>query len=182
MLEPRATAIALLVVGIVLAACVLSTRLAARTGVPVFLLFVLLGLVAGEEGLGGISFDDYGTAFRVGYGALVLILFDAGLNTPVATFRRYLAPSLVLATIGVVVTAGLVAVVAHASGFAWTEALLLGAIVSSTDAAAVFSVLKTGGVELRERVGATLEVESGLNDPMAVLLTTALSHCCSALR
>jgi potassium/hydrogen antiporter len=175
MIEPRATAIALLVVGLVLAACVLSTRLAARTGVPVFLVFVLLGLVAGQDGLGGIAFDDYAMAFRVGYGALVLILFDAGLNTPVSTFRKYLAPSLVLATIGVVVTAGLVAIVAHASGFAWTEALLLGAIVSSTDAAAVFSVLKTGGVELRERVGATLEVESGLNDPMAVLLTTALT-------
>lgn len=175
MLEPRATAIALLVIGIVLAACVLSTRLAARTGVPVFLLFVLLGLAAGEEGIGRIAFDDYAMAFRVGYGALVLILFDAGLNTPLVTFRRYLAPSLVLATVGVIVTAGLVAMVAHASGFAWTEALLLGAIVSSTDAAAVFSVLKTGGVELRERVGATLEVESGLNDPMAVLLTTALT-------
>ena len=175
MLEPRATAIALLVVGIVIAACVLSTRLAARTGVPVFLVFVLLGLAAGEEGVGKIAFDDYGMAFRVGYAALVLILFDAGLNTPLTTFRRYLAPSLVLATIGVVITAGLVAVVAHAAGFLWTEALLLGAVVSSTDAAAVFSVLKTGGVELRERVGATLEVESGLNDPMAVLLTTALT-------
>lgn len=175
MLEPGATAIMLLVAGIVLAACVLSTRLATRTGVPVFLLFVVLGLASGEDGLGGIVFDDYGTAFRVGYGALVLILFDAGLNTPLATFRRYLAPSLVLATIGVVITAGLVALVAHAAGFDWTAALLLGAIVSSTDAAAVFSVLKTGGVELRERVGATLEIESGLNDPMAVLLTTALT-------
>lgn len=175
MTEPRATAIVLLVAGVVLAASVLSTRLAARSGVPVFLLFVLLGMLAGEQGVGGIAFDDYGLAFRLGYGALVLILFDAGLNTPLTTFRRYLGPSLLLATAGVLVTALLVACVARLAGFAWIEALLLGAVVSSTDAAAVFSVLKTGGVQLHERVGATLEVESGLNDPMAILLTTTLA-------
>ena len=121
MLEPRATAIALLVVGIVLAACVLSTRLAARTGVPVFLLFVLLGLAAGEEGIGRIAFDDYGMAFRVGYAALVLILFDAGLNTPLKTFRRYLAPSLVL---------GLTEVVANPAIRRWAALVLFDVVAA----------------------------------------------------
>jgi cell volume regulation protein A len=105
-----------------------------------------------------------------------LILFDAGLQTPVTMVRRYLRPALALATAGVLITAVLFALVARLLGFGWLEALLLGAIVSSTDAAAVFSVLRAGGVELHERVGAILEVESGLNDPMAVLLTITLTE------
>lgn len=173
--EPRATAIVLLVAGLVIGACVVSTRLATRTGLPIFLVFALMGMAAGQDGIGGIRFDDYGAAFRLGYGALVLILFDGGLNTSLSKLRRNLAPSLALATLGVVLTAALVAWGAHLFGFGWLEASLLGAIVSSTDAAAVFSVLRAGGVELRERVGSTLEIESGLNDPMAVLLTTALT-------
>ncbi len=173
--EPRATAIVLLVAGVVIAACVVATRLATRTGLPIFILFALMGMAAGQDGIGGIRFDDYGAAFRLGSAALVLILFDGGLNTSLSTLRRHLGPSLGLATIGVVLTAAFVAWGAHLFGFGWLEASLLGAIVSSTDAAAVFSVLRAGGVELRERVGATLEIESGLNDPMAVLLTTALT-------
>lgn len=173
--EPHATAIVLLAAGLLIGAAVVSTRFATRSGVPIFLLFALLGMAAGQDGLGRIQFDDYGAAFRLGSAALVLILFDGGLNTSLATVRRHLAPSLVLATIGVALTAALVAVGAHAFGLGWLEAALLGAIVSSTDAAAVFSVLRAGGIQLRERVGATLEIESGLNDPMAVLLTTALT-------
>ena len=176
MSEPRTTALALLIAGLVLGACVLGSRLSARSGVPVFLLFVVLGMVLGEEGLGRIVFEDYALAFRLGSIALVLILFDAGLKTPVTTFRRYLVPSLLLATVGVLLTAVIVAVAAHAAGFSWLEALLVGGIVSSTDAAAVFAVLRMGGVKLHERVGATLEVESGLNDPMAILLTVALAE------
>ncbi|NUR33346.1 MAG: potassium/proton antiporter [Gemmatimonadaceae bacterium] len=144
-------------------------------GLPVALLFLLVGVVAGSEGLGHIGFEDYGFAFRVGTTALVLILFDGGLNTPAASARQVLAPATVLATVGVVATAGLVAVAAHLFGLSWAMAMLLGAIVSSTDAAAVFSVLTASGTRLRRRVGLTLELESGLNDPMAVILTTAIT-------
>ena len=105
----------------------------------------------------------------------MLILFDGGLNTPVAVVRRAAAPAGVLATLGVVGTAALLAVAAHALGFAWPAAFLLGAVVSSTDAAAVFSTLRGSGLSLTPRVGATLEVESGFNDPVAVILTTALT-------
>ena len=132
-------------------------------------------MLAGSEGLGHIAFADYGFAFRVGTTALVLILFDGGLNTPLSSAREVVAPSAVLATLGVLGTAGLVAVAAHLFGISWPMAMLLGAIVSSTDAAAVFSVLTASGTRLRRKVGLTLEVESGLNDPMAVILTTAIT-------
>ncbi|MCL2778511.1 MAG: potassium/proton antiporter [Polyangiaceae bacterium] len=169
--EPNATALALLVIGAFLVTSALLSRLWARSGVPLVLGFVALGMAAGAEGIGRFVFDNYRLSFRIGTSALVLILFDAGLHTPRTTFRRYLAPSVVLATIGVLGTAAMIGGAAHALGFDWTTAFLLGAIVSSTDAAAVFSVLRVGGVELHERVGALLEVESGLNDPMAVILT-----------
>jgi cell volume regulation protein A len=104
----------------------------------------------------------------------VLILFDGGLNTSAAALKRYAAPAGVLATAGVVGTAALTGVAAHVLGFAWRPALLLGAIVSSTDAAAVFAVLRGSGIQLKRRVGVTLEAESGVNDPVAVFLTTTL--------
>jgi cell volume regulation protein A len=173
--EPMATAIILTSFGLLLGASVALSRASARLGLPVALLFLLVGVLAGTEGFGGIPFDDYAFTFRLGTTALALILFDGGLNTSWASARSVLAPATVLATFGVLATAGLVAVVAHAIGLSWTMALLLGAIVSSTDAAAVFSVLTATGTRLRERVGMTLEVESGLNDPMAVILTTALT-------
>jgi cell volume regulation protein A len=132
-------------------------------------------MLAGSEGIGGIAFDDYAFAFRIGTAALVLILFDGGLNTPVDAIRRVWAPAGLLATVGVAGTATLTAAGARLIGFEWPLALLLGAIVSSTDAAAVFSVLRMSGISLRRRVGSTLEVESGLNDPMAVILTVALT-------
>ena len=173
--EPMATAIILSSFGLLLGASVALSRTSAKLGVPVALLFLLVGVVAGSEGLGGIPFDDYAFTFRLGTTALALILFDGGLNTSWTSARSVLAPATMLATVGVLATAGLVAVVAHTIGLSWTMALLLGAIVSSTDAAAVFSVLTATGTRLRERVGMTLEVESGLNDPMAVILTTALT-------
>lgn len=173
--EPLATAVVLTAFGGLLAASVALSRVSARLGLPVALLFLLVGVLAGSEGLGHIAFDDYGFAFRVGTTALVLILFDGGLNTPFSSAREVLAPSAVLATLGVLGTAGLVAVAAHQFGLAWPMAMLLGAIVSSTDAAAVFSVLTASGTRLRRKVGLTLEVESGLNDPMAVILTTAVT-------
>ena len=132
-------------------------------------------MLAGSEGLGGIVFEDYRLAFRLGTAALVLILFDGGLNTPKASLRQALWPALSLATVGVAITAGVLAVGVRLLGFGWPEALLLGAVVSSTDAAAVFAVLRASGVQLKKRVGATLELESGLNDPMAVILTLSFT-------
>src|SRR3954469_22923839 len=178
--EPFATAVVLTAFGGLLAASVALSRVSARLGLPVALLFLLVGVLAGSQGFGKIPFEDYGFAFRVGTAALVLILFDGGLNTPAASAREVLAPAAALATVGVLATAGLVAVAAHLFGLSWLMALLLGAIVSSTDAAAVFSVFSAAGPGLRRRVGRTLEVESGLNDPMAVILTTALTSAVQA--
>lgn len=173
--EPIATAVVLTAFGGLLAASVALSRVSARLGLPVALLFLLVGVLAGSEGIGHIAFEDYGFAFRVGTTALVLILFEGGLNTSATSAREVLAPAALLATVGVVATAGLVALAARVFGLSWPMAMLLGAIVSSTDAAAVFSVLTATGTRLRRRVGLTLEVESGLNDPMAVILTTAIT-------
>ena len=173
--EPGATALLLATRGLLLLLSVAFGRATARVPVPLALVFVLVGILAGSEGIGGIAFENYRAAFRIGTVALALILFDGGLNTTVAAVRKTLAPASALATVGVVATAGLVALVAHALGFAWPPALLLGAIVSSTDAAAVFAVLRGSGIQLKHRVGRTLELESGLNDPMAVLLTMLLT-------
>jgi cell volume regulation protein A len=171
--EPTATAIVLLVGGLLLGASALSSRLASGSGVPLALIFLVIGMLAGSEGLGGIAFEDYHFTYRAGTMALVLILFDGGLNTPFTSLRRSLKPAAVLATLGVVLTALLMALMAVAFGMPWNIALLLGAVVSSTDAAAVFGVLRGSGISLRKRTGTTLELESGLNDPMAVILTMA---------
>lgn len=173
--EPNATAILLAIFGGLLGVSVLSARASERTGVPVVLLFLGIGMLAGSEGLLGIRFEDYGFAFRAGTVALALILFDGGLNTPTALVREYWRPATALATLGVALTAGLTALAAWALGLPLALALLLGAIVSSTDAATVFTVLRGSGIHLRKRPGATLELESGLNDPLAVLLTLTLT-------
>ncbi|MGO9828981.1 MAG: potassium/proton antiporter [Myxococcaceae bacterium] len=177
MLEPNATALLLGTAGLLLGGSALLSRLAARTGLPVAFLFLGVGMLAGSDGLGKITFEDYPLAFRLGTCALVLILFDGGLNTPLGRVRPVLAPAALLATLGVVGTAGVTAVAARfLFHVPWTYALLLGAILSSTDAAAVFSVLRSSGTELKAKVGTLLEVESGLNDPMAVILTLALTE------
>ena len=173
--EPFATALILAAFGVLLGVSVAFSRAAARVGVPLALVFLLVGVLAGSEGIGRIPFEDYQLTFRIGTAALVLILFDGGLNTPSSTVRRVLAPATVLATIGVIATAGVTTAFARLLGLEWDVSLLLGAIVSSTDAAAVFSVLGASGTRLAHKVEATLEVESGLNDPMAVILTTALT-------
>ena len=169
------TALALAVLGLLMALSVLGTRLAGRIHVPVALLFLLIGMLAGSEGLGGVGFEDYTLAFRLGTVTLVLILFDGGLSGAHAVVRRAVAPAVVLATVGVVATAALVAMGARLFRFSWAEAFLLGAVVSSTDASAVFAVLRGSGAAVSERVAATLELESGLNDPVAVILTIALT-------
>ncbi len=172
---PAAIAAILAIVGLLLGASVLLTRMAGRVGVPIALGFIAVGMLAGSEGIGGIPFSDYEIAFRLGVLALVLIIFDGGLNTPPSTLRSVVGPSLVLASLGVVVTAAIVAVAARVAGLIWIDAWLLGAIVSSTDAAAVFSALRGTGLTLKTRVARTLEAESGLNDPVAVLLTVSLT-------
>ena len=142
-----------------------------------WLVFLIVGMLAGEAGPGGVKFDDVRVAYLVGSIALALILFDGGLRTRLATFRSVLAPAAMLATIGVMITAGLTAPVArYLLDMSWSESLLVGAVVASTDAAAVFFLVHARGLRLRPRVGATLEVESGSNDPFAVLLTVLLVY------
>ena len=174
--EPYATAVFFAVVALLLAASALVSHATQRLRVPAGLIFLAIGMLAGSEGIGGIAFDDYQFAFRAGSAALALILFDGGLNTPPETLRRSLAPAGLLATVGVVGTMFVVAFVAHRLGLPWTSSFLLGAIVSSTDAASVFAVLRSTGIQLKHRVGGTLEVESGINDPVAVILTTLLTR------
>jgi len=173
--EPAATALLLTICGVLLAVSVLSSRASQRIGVPIALFFLVVGILAGSEGIGGIPFSDYRLAFRMGSVALALILFDGGLNTPMEVIRRVWAPAGVLASVGVLLVAGLVAGFGHLGGLGWPEALVLGAIVSSTDAASTFAVLRASGLQLKRRVAATLEVESGVNDPTAVILTTTLT-------
>jgi cell volume regulation protein A len=174
--EPAAIAVLLTICGVLLVVSVLSSRASQRIGVPIALFFLGVGMLAGSEGVGGIPFDDYRLAFRIGSLALALILFDGGLNTPLEVVRRVWAPAGVLASAGVLLVAGLVAAVGRLGGLSWPAALVLGAIVSSTDAAATFAVLRASGLQLKRRVAATLEVESGANDPAAVILTTALAE------
>jgi cell volume regulation protein A len=169
--ELDATAALLAVIGILLVLAGLASPLSNRLGVPVLVVFLGLGMLAGSEGIGGIPFDQYPLAFRLGTIALVLILFDGALNTSPEVLRRAALPASVLATLGVLATAGLVALFGLALGLSPTMAMLVGAVVSSTDAAATFAVLRSSGVRLRQSTAATLEVESGLNDPMAILLT-----------
>ncbi len=156
---------------------ILSSLVASRFGAPLLLVFLVLGMLAGEDGPGGLHFGDYRATYLIGSCALAIILFDGGLRTRLSAIRDALAPSVALATWGVAVTAGLIGAFSHlVFGFTWIQGLLLGAIVASTDAAAVFFLLKTGGLQLRPRVGAVLEVESGSNDPVAVFLTLILTE------
>jgi cell volume regulation protein A len=174
--ETNALAAALLAAGILLATAALLGRTSRRTGLPLVLLFLALGMLAGSEGIGRIEFEDYRLAFRLGSVALVLILFDGGLNVPLEVARRFAAPALALATVGVLGTLAAVGAAAHLLfGVPWGYALLLGACVSSTDVAALLAALRSSRLQLREPVGATLELESGLNDPMAVIATLAVT-------
>lgn len=162
----------ILIGALLIALSILAGMFSSRIGAPLLLVFLGLGMLAGEDGPGGIEFNDFSLTFLVGSVALAIILFDGGLRTPRSVFRIAMWPALSLATVGVIVTAviaGAAAVVAL--GLSPLEGLLVGATVGSTDAAAVFLLLHTRGTEIRKRVSATLEVESGANDPMAVFLT-----------
>ncbi|HRO12957.1 potassium/proton antiporter [Amaricoccus sp.] len=155
---------------------IFSSLIATRAGAPLLLVFLVVGMLAGQDGPGGIVYNDYSQTYLVGMVALSIILFDGGLRTRLSDFRGVLAPSLLLATVGVIVTAA----VAGAAGWLVLDldpkgALLLGTIIASTDAAAVFFLVRTGGLRLQHRVGATLEIESGTNDPIAVFLVIVLT-------
>ena len=154
---------------------ILLTPISARIGAPLLLLFLGLGMLLGENGPGGIEFDHFDLAYELGSLALAIILFSGGLDTTREEIRRAAGPALVLATLGVILTSAIVGGAA-----AWlfdtplTHGLLLGAVVGSTDAAATFLLLQQGRIRLVGRVRETLLVESGINDPMAIFLTTSL--------
>jgi cell volume regulation protein A len=162
----------LLVMGVLLLLGIVSSKLSTRLGMPVLVLFLLVGMLAGSEGIGRIDFENYRLAHAIGTVALAIILFDGGLGTSVAAIRISWKPSILLATVGVAITAGITgAAAAWILNISMLEGLLLGSIVGSTDASAVFSILRWGGVGLPKRIAAVLEVESASNDPMAIFLT-----------
>ncbi len=164
-----------LIAGILLIASIIASKATGRAGVPALIIFLLVGMLAGSEGAGGIYFNDPALAQSLGVSALIFILFSGGLDTNWSFVRPSRWGALSLATVGVALTALLVGVFANrVLGFSLLEGLLLGAIVSSTDAAAVFAILRSKGVGLRGQIKPLIELESGTNDPMAVFLTTAL--------
>ncbi len=154
---------------------IFASRISLRFGIPALLLFLLVGMVAGSEGIGGVYYDDPYSAQFIGTVALAFILFSGGLDSQWARLRPALVPSILLSSVGVILTAVLVGVFSHlVFGFTLTEGILLGAIVSSTDAAAVFSVLRGQKIRLYGSLEPILELESGSNDPMAILLTLGM--------
>jgi NhaP-type Na+/H+ and K+/H+ antiporter len=156
---------------------VFAGLLSRRLGAPVLLVFLILGMIAGEDGLGGIRYDDFASAYLIGSVALAVILFQGGLQTGVPMLRLALWPALVLAVIGVGITAVVVAaVITWVAGVPFAQALLVGAAVAPTDAAAVVALLGRARLALPERMTALLEVESGLNDPMSIFLTIFVAH------
>ena len=178
--------IIIFVCGALLIISILSSKLSDRFGVPVLLLFLFIGMLAGSEGIGGIAFDSPEQAQSIGTVALCIILFSGGLDTRWASVKPVLVPGLMLSTLGVFITmlslgafakfvlGGYTSFYLGTDGLSWTEAFLIAAIVSSTDAAAVFSVYRTSPVQPKKKLRSLLEFESGSNDPMAILLTLTL--------
>lgn len=166
----------LLIISILLLLSIIGGKTTSRWGVPTLIFFLLVGIAAGSEGIGGIPFDDMHIAQFIGITALNFILFSGGLSTEWHTIRPVIRTGLALSTLGVLFTAISVGVFVHyLLGFTFPEGLLLGSIVSSTDAAAVFSILRGRGIGLKGALRPVLELESGSNDPMAYFLTISLT-------
>ncbi|CAM3738116.1 potassium/proton antiporter [Rheinheimera salexigens] len=154
---------------------IMSSKLSARLGLPVLVLFLLVGMLAGEDGPGGIVFDNAGAAHALGTLALAIILFDGGLQTPLRAIKKVWKPAATLATLGVLITAAVTGVAAaYILNIPLLQGMLLGAIVGSTDAAAVFALLRNAGINLNKKLKSILEIESASNDPMAIFLTIGL--------
>lgn len=165
----------ILIAALLLFVGILSSKLSPRLGLPMLVLFLAVGMLAGEAGIGGIAFDDTHTAHALGTLALAVILFDGGLQTSVSAIKSVWKPASLLATLGVAATAGITGfAAAHILGIPPMVGLLLGAIVGSTDAAAVFSILRNAGIHISPRLKSTLEIESASNDPMAIFLVVGL--------
>jgi cell volume regulation protein A len=172
---------AIFVGALLLLISIVASDISARMGAPLLLVFLALGMLAGEDGPGGIRFDDFETAYVIGTLSLAVIIFDGGMRTRRDTFRVALWPAVSLATVGVLATTALAgAFAAWILQLHWLQGMLIGAIVGSTDAAAVFGLLRNAGTRLKERVSATLEIESASNDPMAIFLTVALLEVLAA--
>ncbi len=154
---------------------ILAGLVSRRVGAPLLLVFLVIGMLAGEDGPLGIPFDDFAAAYLIGSVALAVILFEGGLKTPTAMIRLAFWPAALLATVGVAVTAAVMgSFIAFAEGRPLAGGLLAGAAAAPTDAAAVNTLLRRADVALPKRMAAALEVESGLNDPMSVFLTVLL--------
>lgn len=167
----------LLIAGLLLAISVAATRASNRFGVPALILFMAVGMLAGSDGPGGIAFNDAALAQLIGVIALIYILFSGGLDTDWPIIKPVFIEGLLLANAGVLVSTIIAAAGARLIlGFDWPLALLLGAIVSSTDAAAVFSVMGTRGIHLKHQLEPLIELESGSNDPIAVFLTIGITQ------
>ncbi len=167
--------LSVLICGIILVVCIIANKFASKSGVPVLLLFILLGMLAGSEGLLKINFDDYRLAGDLSSFALIFIMFYGGFGTNWRIARPVTLPSLLLSTLGVLLTAGLTGLFCHiVLGFSLLEGLLIGAIVGSTDAASVFSILRNQRLNLKHGLASLLEIESGSNDPTAYMLTVVI--------
>lgn len=167
----------ILIAAILLLLSIVASKTSGRLGVPSLLLFLLIGMLAGSDGPGGIEFSSAGIAQMLGVFALILILFSGGMDTRWESVKPVLWKGVLLSTLGVLLTAGVVgAFVYFLTDFSLVEGLLLGAIISSTDAAAVFSILRSKNIGLKGRLRPLLELESGSNDPMAFFLTITLTQ------
>ena len=166
----------MLLMGSLLLVSILAAVVSSRLGAPLLLVFMIVGMLAGEEGILGIEFNQPEIAFFIGSLALVIIIFDGGMRTKKERFRVALWPAISLATLGVALTCSLTAVgIVYLFDIPWPMALLMGAILSSTDAAAVFGIFQSQNLKIKQRVASTLEIESGTNDPMAVILTMTMT-------
>jgi potassium/hydrogen antiporter len=168
--------VAVLLCALLITIGIASSLIAAKFGAPLLLVFLTVGMLAGQEGIGGLEFADYRLAYFIGSVSLAIILFDGGLRTRFSTFQGALGPAGILATLGVVITAVITGLAAsYLLEIPLLSGLLIGAVVSSTDAAAVFFLMRSRGLQLRGKVGSIIEIESGTNDPVAVLMSIVLA-------